>query len=130
MSAFLVARGNCLLGTVRRDADENIVEQTAAKFEPDAEGGCVAICELDPETMEPVSVSEVYGDYQAAHYLARILEKLGPGRPVNFPDFQTILKRAVLNGADDDFFCEYCGLYGSYDCRDCIVTEWKEEIKE
>lgn len=129
MSAIFIGRGDCRLGRTRKDAAGNVVERTGAKWEPDAEGGCVAICDLDPETMEPVSASEVYGDCQAAHYLARILEKLGPGRPVNFPDFRTILKRAVLNGADDDFFCEYCGLYGGYDCRDCIVTEWMENMK-
>ncbi len=90
----------------------------------------MAICDVDPETMEPVSASEVYGDYQAAHYLARILEKLGPGRPANVPDFRAILKAAVIDVADEDFFCDYCQRYGGYDCRDCIVTEWKEEIKE
>ena len=31
--------------------------------------------------------------------------------------------------SDDDFFCDYCQRLG-YDCRDCIVTEWKEDAKE
>ena len=129
MSVLLIARGDCRLGTVRRDAAGNIVEQSAAKFEPNDEGGCVAICELDPETMEPITASEGYGDYQAAHYLARILEKLGPVRPVNIPDFRDILKKAMADRSDDDFFCDYCQRLG-YDCRDCIVTEWKEDAKE
>ena len=50
MSVLLVARGDCRLGTVRRDADGKIVKKSDAKFETNAEGGCVAICELDPET--------------------------------------------------------------------------------
>ena len=130
MSVLLVARGDCRLGTVRRDTDGKIVEKSDAKFETNAEGGCVAICELDPETMEPITASEVYGDYQAAHYLARVLEKLGPVRPVNIPDFRDILKKAMADGSDDDFFCNYCQRYGGYDCRDCIVMEWKEDAKE
>ena len=129
MNALLVARGDCRLGTVRHDADGNVVERTGAKFETNDEGGCIAICELDPETMEPVSASDVYGDWDAAHFLERVLEKLGPGRPVNVPDFRDILKKAVADGSDDDFFCDYCGRRG-YSCRDCIVTEWKEDMRE
>ncbi len=129
MSVLLVARGDCRLGTVRRDADGKIVKKSDAKFETNAEGGCVAICELDPETRGPISAAEVFGDWDAAHFLARVLEKLGPGRPVNVPDFRDILKKAMADGSDDDFFCDYCQRSG-YDCRDCIVTEWKEDAKE
>ena len=89
----------------------------------------VAICDMDPDKMEPTGAAEVYGDWDAAHFLARVLEKLGPGRPANIPDFRAILKKAMDGGADEDFFCEYCKQYG-YSCRDCIVTEWKEENKE
>lgn len=129
MGAIFIGRGDCRLGTRRTDADGNVVEQIGAKWEPSAEGGCVAICDMDPDKMEPTGAAEVFGDWDAAHFLARVLEKLGPGRPVNVPDFQGILKRAMYTGADEDFFCECCQRYG-YDCRDRIVTEWKEDLKE
>ena len=126
MSTLFIGRGNCRLGTVRMDADGNVVEQTGAKWEPSAEGGCVAICNMDPDKMEPVGAAEVFGDWDAAHFLARVLEKLGPGRPVNIPDFREILKKAADDGRGKDFFCDYCG---KFDCRDCIVTEWMEDMK-
>lgn len=130
MSALFIGRGECRPGTVKKDAAGNVIEQTGAKWEPNAEGGCVAICDMDPDKMEPTGAAEIFGDWDAAHFLARVLEKLGPGRPVNVPDFRAILKAAMDDGADEDFFCDYCQRYGGYDCRDCIVTEWKEEIKE
>lgn len=129
MSALFIGRGDCHLGSIRTDKDGNVVEKTDAKWEPNAEGSCVAICDMDPDKMEPTSASEVFGDWDAAHFLARVLEKLGPGRLVNIPDFKAILKVATCSGGDEDFFCKYCKQYG-YSCRDCIVTEWKEEIKE
>lgn len=130
MSAIFIARGDCHLGTVRRDADGNAVEHCPAKFETSYEGGCIAICDMDPEKMELVGAAEVDGDWQAAHFLARVLEKLGPGRDLNIPDFRDILKRAVDDGQDTDFFCDFCKDQGCYQkCRDCIVTEWKEDVK-
>lgn len=127
MSAIFIGRGDCHLGTTRTDKDGKVVEQTGAKWEPNDEGGCVAICDLNPETMEPVGTTEVYGDWDAAHFLARVLEKLGPGRPANVPDFRAILKKATDDGCGENFFCEYCKQYG-YSCRDCIVTEWKDDL--
>ncbi len=114
--------------SMRGDAEGNVVEQTGATWEPNARGECVAICDMDPNEMEPVGGVEVYGDWDAAHYLERVLEKLGPGRPVNVPDFRKILKKAICDGADEDLFCNHCKRYG-YSCYDCIVTEWKEEEK-
>lgn len=128
MSALFIGRGNCRLGTVRRDTEGNVVEQTGAKWEPSAEGGCVAICDMDPEKMETMGAAEVFGDWDAAHFLARVLEKLGPGRPANIPDFQAILKMAMDNGQGENYFCDFCERYG-YSCRDCIVTEWMEDMK-
>lgn len=125
MSAIFIGRGDCHLGTTRTDKDGNVIEQTGAKWEPNPEGGCIAISDIDPEKMEPVGGAEVYGDWDAAHFLARVLEKLGPGRPVNVPDFRAILQKGATDGQGKDFFCDYCERYG-YSCRDCIVTEWKE----
>ena len=65
MSVFFIGRGDCRLGTVRRDAAGNVVEKTDAKWEPNDEGGCVAICAMDPDKMEPVGAAEVFGDWDA-----------------------------------------------------------------
>ena len=45
MSALFIGRGECRPGTVKKDAAGNVIEQTGAKWEPNAEGGCVAICD-------------------------------------------------------------------------------------
>ncbi len=41
-SVLLIGRGDCHLGRTRTDEAGNVVEQTGAKWEPNAEGGCVA----------------------------------------------------------------------------------------
>lgn len=126
MSALFIGRGDFHLGTVRTDAEGNVVRRTDAKWEPNDEGGCIAICDMDPEKMEPVGEAEVFGDWDAAHYLEAVLKKLGAGRPVNIPDFRSILRTAMNDREDKNFFCDYCSKCG-YSCQDCIVTEWKEE---
>lgn len=126
MSALFIGRGDCHLGRTRRDAAGNVVEHTGAKWEPNPEGGCVAICAMDPDKMEPVGAAEVFGDWDAAHYLAAVLEKLEPGRPVNIPDFRAILQKAMENGQGKNYFCDFCDQFG-YSCRDCIVEEWMED---
>lgn len=128
MRALFIGRGDCHLGLTRKDAAGNVVEQTGAKWKPNAEGGCVAICDMDPDKMEPVGAAEVFGDWDAAHYLARVLKKLGPGRPVNVPDFRSILKKAIDDGQGEDYFCDFCERYG-YSCRECIVVEWIEDVR-
>ena len=128
MGALFIGRGDCQLGLTRKDAAGNAVEKTGAKWEPNADGGCVAICEMDPDKMEPVGAAEVYGDGGAAHYLARVLKKLGPGRTVNVPDFRSILKKSIDDGQGEDYFCDFCERHG-YSCRKCIVEEWIEDVR-
>ena len=128
MSALFIDRGDCYLGLTRKDAAGNVVEQTGAKWEPSAAGGCVAICDMDQDKMETVGKAEIFGDWDAAHYLARVLEKLGMGRPVNVPNFRAILKKAMDDGQGKDYFCDFCERYG-YSCRECIVAEWIEGMR-
>ena len=128
MSAIFIGRGDCHLGTIKKDAEGNVVEQTGAKWEPNDEGGCVAICDMDPDKMETTGAAEIFGDWDAAHFLARVLEKLGPGRPVNVPDFRAILKVAMDKGQGENHFCDFCERFG-HSCRDCIVAEWMEDMK-
>ena len=72
-----------------------------------------------------LSIDSVYGDFAAAEYLGKILEKLNPQRQINFPDFKGIVKVALRNGID---FCDYCSSTNC--CTDCIVNEWKEGAGE
>ena len=91
MGSVFIGRGDCHLGRIKTDAEGNVVEKTSAKWEPNNVGVCVAICDMDPDKMEPTGPAEVFGDWDAAHFLARIMEKLGPGRSVNVPDFRAML---------------------------------------
>ena len=75
---------------------------------------------LDPETMEPKEDSvEFFGDWDAAHYLARVLELLHPNRQINVPDLPAMVRAACKDGMDICHYCHDCN------CRDCIVNEWK-----
>ena len=128
MRAIFIGRGDCHLGIIKKDAAGNVVEQTGARWEPNAEGGCIAICDMDPDKMETTGAAEVFGEWDAAHFLARVLEKLGTGRHANIPDFRAILKTAMDNGQGKNYFCDFCERFG-YSCRDCIVAEWMEDMK-
>lgn len=121
MSVIFLAKGTCTMGRTTRDKDGNIVESTPAQFSFDDKGGNVVIGKLDPETMKPVEpVDAVYGDWDAAGYLAAVLEQLKPGRKVNIPDFKSMIQR--LWSVDRIDLCDYC--------RDCIVNQWKEEQED
>lgn len=122
MSLFIIGRGKFSLGCTERDAAGNIVQKSAAKWEPSPGGGSVAICKVDPDTMKPAAAAEVFGDWDAAGYLSRVLALLGPGRPTNIPDMAIIIRGAIREGFDP---CDHCCGIGL--CRDCIMTEWKEE---
>ncbi len=126
MRAFFIGRGDCTLGRTTRDAAGNVVEKSGAKWEANPEGGSVAICDIDPNTMQPVGAAEVYGDWDAANYLKRVLEKLEPSRAVNLPDFQKIVRKAHEEDGVDicETVCEYCDKCGN-SCQDCIVNEWR-----
>lgn len=123
---FLVT-GTATMGETRRDKDGNVVSVKPAQFTINDAGSCVAIGELDPETMKPLEpVTGIYGDWDAAGYLAKALELLKPSRTINIPDLQSMILAAIKDGTD---FCSYCERQGYY-CRDCIIREWEEEARE
>ena len=123
MSVIFLARGTATLGMIKHDADGKVIEQTPAQFSIDGTGGSVAIGTLDPETMKPTGVECVYGDWNAAAYLAKVLELLKPDRPINIPDIKGIV---LALGRDNVDFCDYCEDAG-YKCRDCIISQWRDE---
>ena len=80
----------------------------------------MAVATLNPDTMEPDGPAEIYGDYDAVHYLARALELLRPTRQTNIPNLADMIRAAAQDGVD---LCEYCRDLRY--CRDCIMEEWK-----
>lgn len=48
---IFLATGHTTLGMNKRDKDGNITESVPARFEFEPGGPCVAVGELDPETM-------------------------------------------------------------------------------
>lgn len=124
---IFLAKGTCTMGMTKKDKDGNIVESTNAQFTADDNGATVVVGKLDPETMKPVEpVDSVYGDWDAAGYLAKALELLKPSRKVNIPDLKSMVQR--LWSVDRIDLCDYCRDF--HVCRDCIVNEWKEEQED
>ena len=126
VTAILLVKGNTYLGHTTRDADGNIVEHSEPRFEPDPNGSCVGVAPFDVEKMDVTEPLLPYGDYDAAGYLGKVFEMLAPVRPANIPDFKKLVQ-AGMKDRDEDFLCEYCN---SFNCRDCIVQEWKFELKD
>ena len=125
---IFLAKGTCTMGLGKRDKDGNIVEYTPAKFTASEDGNSIVIGKLNPETMKPAEpVDFVYGDWDAASYLGKALELLNPRRRINIPDFKAIIQTAYKEDGND-LICDYCPRAG-YDCRDCIVKEWKAEVE-
>ena len=122
MGIISIGVGTCTLGRRQLDKDGNVVKETPASWEADPEGGSVAIVPLNPETMEQDGPVEIFGDWQAGQYLARVGELIHPNRQINVPDLEAMIRRAAMDGLD---LCEYCE--DCYMCRDCIVKEWKED---
>lgn len=122
MGIISIGVGTCTLGRRQLDKDGNVVKETPASWEADPEGGNVAIVPLNPETMEQDGPVEIFGDWQAGDYLARVVELIHPNRQINVPDLEAMIRRAAMDGLD---LCEYCE--DCYMCRDCIVKEWKED---
>lgn len=128
MSLIFLAKGNARMGMNRVDKDGKITESILPKFETAPDGGCIAIGELDSDSMEQNGAADIFGDYDAAGYLAKVLELLKPSRQINIPDFRDIL-RASQADHDRDYFCEHCRDFG-HRCLNCIVTQWREELED
>ena len=126
MSLIFLATGHTHLGVNKRDKDGNITEIVPARFEFAPDGPCVAVGELDPETMAPKDNPSIYGDWDPAGYLKEALDMLKPRRPGNIPDFKAIIQKAYTEDGND-LVCDYCSCYN---CLDCIVRDWKEEAEE
>jgi len=121
MSIIAMGLGNATLGRRTRSHDGDIITETPAKWEYDPAGGCLAIWPLNPETMEPSGPAEIFGDWDAGHYLPKVLDMIKPNRRINVPDLASLIRKAAKDGLD---ICEYCPGYG---CQECIVDEWKED---
>ena len=74
MGVIGIGVGTAKMGRICRDKDGNITEQSTARWDVDPDGGSVAIWPMDPEKMEPSGPAEVYGDWDAAAYLRRVVE--------------------------------------------------------
>lgn len=129
MKALFMAVGTCKMGMTKRDKAGNVIEQRGASFEPDPEGGCVVIGKANitcADVIQQDGPAAVFGDWDAAGYLAKVVEILQPRRKLNIPDLREIVRAAAEDG-NKDFFCEYCD---GLNCADCIITQWWEEFEE
>jgi len=123
----VLVKGTCTLGCRRLDKDGNVIEEIPAKFES-GDGGSVAVCTLDDETMEQIGDAMIFGDYQHWNFLNYALQLLSPTRPGNMPDFEDIFVNIYAGSHDHDCpFRPYCGRVL---CADCVCWEWIDRIEE
>ena len=119
MGLIGIGVGTAHMGSITTGPHNEVLSVTPARWEMDPAGGCVAIWPLNPETMEPDGPAEIFGDWDAAGYLARALELLKPTRQINVPDLEAMIRAAHKDGFD---VCNYCP---DFRCNDCIVNRWK-----
>ena len=98
MGVIGIGVGTAKMGRICRDKDGNITEQSTARWDADPAGGSVAIWPMDPEKMEPSGPAEVYGDWDAAAYLRRVVELIHPNRQINIPDLEAMIRAAERPG--------------------------------
>ena len=126
MSMIFLAKGTCHLGVTTRDKDGNILESAPARFIWDKKGGSIAVGHMDPESKEIYEDTvSIFGDWDAAGYVAEMLKLLRPARKVNIPDLKAIVQAAYQEDGND-LLCDYCK---SMNCSDCIIKEWKDEME-
>ena len=123
MSIVCIGIGDATMGCRTLGPNGEVVSETKAHWESNQQGGSVAVWTASEKTDEPEGPVELYGDWDAAHYLPRVLELLHPRRRINVPDLKSMILAADKEGCGLCDYCQRCG----YDCRYCIITEWKEE---
>ena len=106
MGVIGIGVGTAKMGRICKDKAGNVTEQSTARWDADPTGGSVAIWPMD---------------WDAAAYLRRVVELIHPNRQINIPDLEAMIRAAAKAGED---ICTYCP---DYNCRDCIVNEWKED---
>lgn len=124
MSMIFLAKGICHLGHTQRDKDGNVVKSSPAQFIWDKDGGSIAIGYMDPKSKEIYEDTvSIFGDWDAAGYMLKVLQLLKPARSINIPDIKRIVQEAYREDGND-LLCDYCQ---NMNCADCIIREWKDE---
>ena len=119
MGVIGIGVGDATLGGRTIGADGQVIRETPARWTENPAGGCVCIWPMNAETMKPDGAAEIFGDWQAAEYLARVVQLIHPNRKINVPDLEAMIRRATKDGFN---ICDYCP---DCNCRDCIANEWK-----
>lgn len=131
MGAIFIATATVRMGQTTRDGEGNIVKHIPPSCEYDPEGSSVIVgpIRVTDDGIEQAGPAEVFGNWDAAGYLAHIMEALKPSRPVNIPDFRKITQSMAPKGVwrGECPFLDHCD---STQCRDCIVMKWVEEMGE
>lgn len=125
---IFLQRGHFFLGRTTRDRNGEIVEQHPQHFDPDPEGPCVVVGILNDETMEQEGSAELYGDYDAAGYLGKVLALMGHTRESTLPDFESIIRKMQECKRNEDCcLMSYCERPS---CRGCVVKTWIEDEED
>ena len=98
MSIVCIAIGDAVMGCRTLGPHGEVIKETKAHWDHNPEGGSVAIWTTNGETDEPEAPADLYGDWDAAHYLTRVLELRHPRRRINVPDLKSMILAADKDG--------------------------------
>ncbi len=128
-SAVIVLRGYHRIGIIKHNRDGNVVSETEPGFVPDPKGQCIAVCDYNTETDEPVGVGDLFFVWESDSVQKRIWEKFGLTKR-NFPTPEEFYKWSQDNWNGIEI-CDVCeGPYCGYDCELCPVELLKAKQED
>ena len=129
INAVLVQRGNYYFGRTMTNTEGAIVSADPPRWEPDADGGGVAICAYDTETDTPIGEADLFPWWDTQGIDGHIRGILALTRR-NFPSPEELYTWAKDH--ENSFeLCDICeGACAGYDCGVCPVHTLKEDRAE
>lgn len=124
MGVIGIGVGDAIMGRTRRDENGNIMEQSAARWDANPPAVRWRSGQWTRRRWNRAGRRKCTGTGDAARYLARVVDLIHPNRQINIPDLEAMIRAAAKDGVD---ICTYCP---DYNCRDCIVNEWKEDADD
>lgn len=121
MGVIGIGVGTATLGRICRDKDGNITEQSTARWDADPPADRWQSGQWTRRRWNRAGRRRCTGTGTRPPTSCRVVELIHPNRQINIPNLEAMIRAAAKDGVD---ICTYCP---DYNCRGCIVNEWKED---